>query len=127
LSFSWQPTGHVQQLNELQVHKRVAFYRKMLDMPQSLRQICLLDETLVVLGSDRRWLWYRPGEGGLSACIEMQNLSPSLMIFEVIGPGFKSELLFVERQTQIKIASTLWFQYAIFRLFVDLCWFRDLL
>jgi hypothetical protein len=69
----------------------------MLDMrPESLDKIYFSDQSRIVLGSDKQWVWYRRGEEIPSASIATHKFPPSRMIFAVIGPGYKSKLLLVD-------------------------------
>jgi transposase len=50
----------------------------------------------IVLGEDKRWVWYRRGEDNPSAARMTAKHPPSLMIFAFIGVGLKSKLLILE-------------------------------
>jgi hypothetical protein len=53
----------------------------------------------VVLGDDKGWIWYRAGEDNPEASITSRKFPESLMVFAVIGVGFKSDLLVVQGTT----------------------------
>jgi hypothetical protein len=57
LSFSWRPARHGQPLNELQIDERIAFYRKMLGVPQWPGWIRFSEESWIVGHSDRMRVW----------------------------------------------------------------------
>jgi transposase len=58
LKFRYQPPRHTQALTEIQIQDRLAFCRKMLDMrPESLDKIYFSNESRIVLGSDKQWVW----------------------------------------------------------------------
>jgi hypothetical protein len=56
---------------------------------QMLESICFSDESRVVLGHDNRWIWYRNGENNPSAKIATTKFPLGLMVFVVIGIGYK--------------------------------------
>jgi hypothetical protein len=60
------------------------------------KTICFSDESRVVLGNDKQWVWYRFGENNPSANVVTDKFPKALMIFAVIGIGYKSRLLFIE-------------------------------
>jgi hypothetical protein len=60
-----------------------------------LESICFSDESRVVLGHDNQWVWYRKGEDNPSANVETMKFPPGVMVFAVIGVGYKSGLLIV--------------------------------
>jgi hypothetical protein len=84
-------------LNAGHITDRTAFCTKMLAMREVLRTIHFSDELRVVLGGDRRWIWYRPGEDNPEASSALRKFPRSLMVFGVIGIGFKLNLVAVER------------------------------
>jgi hypothetical protein len=69
----------------------------MLANPGWLPLIHFSNESGFVLGDDKRWVWYGRGEENESAMHTIGKVPPSVMIFGVIGLGYKSKLLFVER------------------------------
>jgi transposase len=95
LGFHFRPPRHCQRLRPEHIAARVAFCQEQLDQPQYLPLIHFSDESRFVLGDDKRWIWYRRGEENESAFATKQKFPPSLMIFAVIGVGYKSRLLFV--------------------------------
>jgi transposase len=97
LQFNYQRPRHVQALTEVQMSNRVAFCEKMLDFPpKMLSAIAFSDETRIVIGDDKQWVWYRKGENNPSANVATEKFAKSVMAFAVIGKGYKSKLLFVE-------------------------------
>jgi hypothetical protein len=54
------------------------------------------DESRIVLGDNKRWIWYREDEDNPAALISYVNFAPSVMVFAVVEIGFKSDLLLVE-------------------------------
>jgi hypothetical protein len=96
LNFRYQPPRHTQELHRRHIDERVAFCQKLLANPGWLPKIHFSDESRFVLGDDRRWVWYRRGEQNPSAMRDTQKFPRSVMIFGVIGPDYKSRLLFVE-------------------------------
>jgi hypothetical protein len=61
-----------------------------------LDTIAFSDESRVVLGTDKQWVWYRKGECNVSANVTSQKFPPGVMVFAVIGVGYKSKLLIVD-------------------------------
>jgi transposase len=57
LRFKDRPPRHNQLLTEAHLAGRVEFCRKMLEMPDSLAKIHFSDESRVVLGDDKQWIW----------------------------------------------------------------------
>jgi hypothetical protein len=97
LKFNFQRARHVQSLTEVHIQKRKEFCDLMLQWTDdALQTICFSDESRVVLGHDNMWVWYRRGEDNPSANFETLKFAPSLMVFGVIGVGYKSRLLFIE-------------------------------
>jgi transposase len=96
LGFHFQPPRHTQLLRPEHIEARVEFCRDQLSQPQYLSTIHFSDESRFVLGRDKKWVWYRRGEENESAFVTSQKFPPSLMIFAVIGVGYKSRLLFVK-------------------------------
>jgi hypothetical protein len=75
---------------------RVALSERMLPFGDDiLEKIYFSDESRVVLRIDRQWVWYRRGERNPSAFVTTRKFPPSVMIFAVIGIGYKSQLLIV--------------------------------
>jgi hypothetical protein len=87
---------HVQLLTDRDIADRMDFCRKYLQMSDSLPLIHFSDESRIVLGDDKRWVWYRRGENNPSANVSSAKFPPSLMVFAVIGIGYKSRLLLVD-------------------------------
>jgi hypothetical protein len=54
------------------------------------------DESRVILGHDNRWVWYRKREDSLSAAGITKKFPPALVVFAVIGVGYKSTSLIVD-------------------------------
>jgi hypothetical protein len=73
----------------------------MLGMPEALPRIHFSDESRVVLGDDKGWIWYPPGEDNPAALIATGKSQPAVMVFAVIGVGYKSDLLMVEGSIDI--------------------------
>jgi transposase len=97
LRFTYRPPRHIQALTVRHKEDRVAFCQDMIRYPEeTLRKIYFSDESRIVLGTDKEWIWYRKGEGNDEANVASQKFPPSLMIFAVVGQGYKSKLLFVE-------------------------------
>jgi transposase len=97
LDFQYQPPRHVQALTEKQIADRITFCRKMLLQNSAvLGCICFSDESRIVLGDDKQWVWYRKGENNPSSNVEIEKFPKALMVFAVIGQGYKSKILFVE-------------------------------
>jgi hypothetical protein len=71
----------------------------MLRIPEYLEKIHSSDESRLVLGYDKSWIWYRYGKDKSAASTSSMKFPPSLMIFVIIGIGFKSYLLLVEGST----------------------------
>jgi transposase len=59
LKFKYQPPRHVQLLTDHHIAERVDFCPEYLQMPDSLPLIHFSDESRIVLGDDKRWVWYR--------------------------------------------------------------------
>jgi transposase len=95
-NFHYQPPRHTQELMDYHMKDRRDFVDKMLAHPAWLPKIHFSDESRFVLGDDKRWVWYRRGEYNPSAMRSTRKYPPSVMIFAVIGPNYKSKLLFVE-------------------------------
>jgi transposase len=96
IGFHYQPARHIQELRTYQVIARIEFCQRMLANPGWLPLIHFSDESRFVLGDDKRWIWYRRGEENDSAAHSTQKFPPSLMVFAVIGIGYRSKLLFVD-------------------------------
>jgi transposase len=97
LNFKYRRARHVQILSPEHKQNRVAFCEQMLRPEQEpwLPKSCFSDECRIILGDDKQWVWYRAGEGNPSANCETRKFPSSLMIFAVIGMGFRSKILFV--------------------------------
>jgi hypothetical protein len=67
----------------------------MLGMPEALPRILFADEFRVVLG-DKGWIWYQPGEDHPAAPIATGKFPAAVMVFAVIGIGYKSDRVMVE-------------------------------
>jgi transposase len=97
LRFRYRPPRHVQKLTGPQKHARFEFCLDMLTYcDETLHKIYFSDESRIVLGSDKQWIWYRRGEGNDEANAAAEKFPPSVMVFAVIGPGYKSRLLLVD-------------------------------
>jgi transposase len=96
LRFKYRPPRHNQIVTASHAAARIAFCDKMLAMPEVLPRIHFSDESRVVLGDDKGWIWYRAGEDNPAASVASGKFPPSVMIFAVIGMGYKSDLLMVE-------------------------------
>jgi hypothetical protein len=96
LRFKCRPVRHGQALNDSHKLSRLEFCPKMLSIPESLSLIHFSDESRLVLGDDKQWIWYRHGEDNPSASISSVKFPASIMIFAVIGIGFKSDILLVD-------------------------------
>jgi hypothetical protein len=96
MGFYYQPPRHTQELKQCHIEARLAFSEMMLTNPAWLPLIHFSDESRFVLGDDKRWVWYRRDEENESAMRSTRKFPPSVMIFAVIGPKYKSNLLFVE-------------------------------
>jgi transposase len=94
--FRYQPPRHTQELKDYHIEDRRNFAAKMLAHPSWLPKIHFSDESRFVLGDDKRWVWYRRGEYNPSAMRSTRKFPPAVMIFAVIGPNYKSKLLFVD-------------------------------
>jgi hypothetical protein len=57
-----------------------------------LLRIHFSDESRVVLGDDKGWISYRAGEDNPEASIASRKFPESLMVFAIIGVGFKSDM-----------------------------------
>jgi hypothetical protein len=88
LRFKYHPPRHVTE--------RIVFCEKVLSMREVLPRIHFSDESRVVLGDDKGWIWYWVGEHNPEALIATRKFPESLMVFAVIGVGFKSDLLVVQ-------------------------------
>jgi transposase len=69
LHCKYQPPRHTQKLTDDHVSNRVEFCKKMLGLPSSLPLIHFSDESRIVLGDDKQWIWYRRGENNDSATL----------------------------------------------------------
>jgi transposase len=96
LRFKYRPPRHNQMLTSRHVAERIAFCEKMLSMKEISTKIHFSDESRVVLGDDKGWIWYRAGEDNPNASVSSKKFPESLMVFAVIGVDFKSDLLVVQ-------------------------------
>jgi transposase len=96
MGFGYQPPRHTQELKPEHKEYRVEFCDQMCNNPDWLPLIHFSDESRFVLGDDKRWVWYRRGEENESATHTTRKFPPAVMIFGVIGIGYKSKLLFVD-------------------------------
>jgi hypothetical protein len=97
LSFEYQRPRQTQALTEPQMADRVEFCQKMLDQGGAvLSSICFSDESRIVVGDDKQWVWHRKRENNLSANAQAEEFPKALTIFAVIGDHDKSKLLFIE-------------------------------
>jgi hypothetical protein len=83
-------------LTHRHVTERIAFCQKILSVREVLPRIHFSDESRVVLGDDKGWIWYRAGEDNPEASIVSRKFPESLIVFAVISVGFKSDLLVVQ-------------------------------
>jgi hypothetical protein len=65
--FKYRPARHNQAPHPDHIEARVAFGEKMLRTPECLDKIHFSDELRLVLGDDKRWIWYRYGEDNPAA------------------------------------------------------------
>jgi transposase len=96
LRFKYRPPQHHQMLTPRHVTERIAFWEKMLSMHEVLPRIHFSDESRLVLGDDKGWIWYRAGEDNPEALIASRKFPESLMVFAFIGIGFTSDLLVIQ-------------------------------
>jgi hypothetical protein len=96
LRFRYHSAWHNQAGIEMHEAVRVALCRKTLSMARFLPKIPFSHELRIVLGGDKRWIWYCEGEDNPAALKLSIKFPPSVMVFAVIGIDFKSDLLFVE-------------------------------
>jgi hypothetical protein len=96
LRFKYRPLRHHQMLTPRHVTEQIAFCEKMLSMREVLPRIHFPDESRVVPGDDKGWIWYRSGEDNLDASIASRKFPESLMVFASIDIDFKSDLLVVQ-------------------------------
>jgi hypothetical protein len=96
LRFKYRPPRHHEILTPRHISHWLAFCQKMLSMREVLPRIHSSDESRVVLGDDKGWIWYRAGEDNPEASIISKKFPKSLMMFAVIGVGFKSDLFVVQ-------------------------------
>jgi hypothetical protein len=68
----------------------------MLAMRDVLQAIHSSDESHVVLGDDRGWIWYQAREDDPEASIALRKFPRSLKVFGVMGIGFKLDFVVVE-------------------------------
>jgi hypothetical protein len=68
----------------------------MLSMPEALPRIYFSDDSRVVLGDNKGWISYRPGEDNPAAPIATGKFPPAVMVFAFIGIGDKSDRVMVE-------------------------------
>lgn len=94
--FKYLPPRHDQDLTQVQMEKRFDFCQKMLADLNVLPVIAFSDESRFVIGDDKQWRWIRRGEETPNSKISTEKFPQSVMIFGVIGVGYKSKLLIVE-------------------------------
>jgi hypothetical protein len=68
----------------------------MLDMLEDLQKIHVPDESMVALGADRQWIWYHIGKDNPGASVPLIKFPLTILVFTVIGIGFKSDPLLVD-------------------------------
>jgi hypothetical protein len=68
----------------------------MLGMRESLEKTRFSDESRVVLGDDKGWRWSGNDGDNQETSASCIKCSPSVIVFAVIGIGFKSNLTFAE-------------------------------
>jgi hypothetical protein len=97
--FHPKPPRHYQVLTAGHINARMQFCNHWLQphMIPLLPLIHFSDESRFVLRDDKKWVWYRNGEENESAMRHSVKFPKSLMIFAVIGIGFKSDVLIVNR------------------------------
>jgi transposase len=97
LKFEFRAPRHTQSLTDVNIADRMKFCEEMLKWrDDQLQSICFSDESRVVLGDDKQWVWYRRGEDNPSACFQTAKYPQGVMVFAVIGVGYKSKLLIVD-------------------------------
>jgi hypothetical protein len=97
MHFHYQPVRHTQSLTEEHKQKRVLFCDDMLEYPSRvLQKIVSSDESRIMFGDDKHWVWYLHEEDSASAIRTTAEYPPSLMAFAFIEVGFKSKLLIIE-------------------------------
>jgi hypothetical protein len=62
-------------------------------MPDILPLIHFSDESTVVLGNDKGWIWHPAGEDNPEASMLSAKCPASLMVVAVIAGRFKSDIL----------------------------------
>jgi hypothetical protein len=94
----YEPARHTKSLTEEHKQKQVLYCNDMLEYPSDVRQkIVFSDESRITLGDEKHWVWYRHGADNPLATRTTAKHPPSHMVFAVIGVGFKSKLLVIER------------------------------
>jgi hypothetical protein len=97
LHFDYRRPSHVQSLTESHKIDGLVFREAMLEWDdEMLESIYSSDESRVVLGTDNHWVSYRKGEDNPSANVETLRSPGGLVVFGVIGLGYKSRLLVVD-------------------------------
>lgn len=96
LKFNYSPPRHMQKLTVAHQEARVEFCQKMLQQINVLESIAFSDESRFVLGSDKKWRWIRRGEEQEGSTVSSVKFPQAIMIFGVIGVGYKSRLLIVD-------------------------------
>lgn len=96
LKFNYAPPRHMQKLTPAHQQARIEFCQKMLGQLNVLESIAFSDESRFVLGSDKKWRWIRRGEEQEGSTVSSVKFPQSIMIFGVIGVGYKSRLLIVD-------------------------------
>jgi hypothetical protein len=68
----------------------------MLGMRGSLEVVPFSDESKVVVGDDKRWIWYRNGEDNSRVSDSFIKYPPSVTVFTIIKISVKSDVILVE-------------------------------
>lgn len=96
LKFNFSPPRHEQKLTPEHIRRRMDFCQKMLGQINVLSKIAFSDESRFVLGSDKKWRWLRRGEEQDGSTVANVKFPQAIMVFGVIGVGYKSKLLIVD-------------------------------
>jgi hypothetical protein len=99
LRLKYRPPRHNRVVTVIRAPDRVAFCHKMLPLPSLLRHIHFSDESRIVLGESTHGHMHWNGEDNAEASLPSHNFPPSLIVFAVIGNGFRSDLLLVDGTT----------------------------
>jgi hypothetical protein len=71
-------------------------------MLENLPKIHFFDESRVILGADRQWIWYRSGEDNLGASMSLIKFPPIVMVQgRSISSGASLFSHLLEEMTQI--------------------------